>query len=57
MREIKIVSSDEFEERNEINAKVSVTPDCKLIVEVPANTLVDKVIIKPEECEYGIMYS
>ena len=57
MREIKIVSSDEFEERTEIKAKVSVTPDCKLVVEVPANTLVDKVIIKPEECEYGIMYS
>lgn len=57
MREIKIVSSDEFEEKSEINAKVSVTPDCKLIVEVPANTLIDKVIIKPEECEYGILYS
>ena len=57
MREIKIVSSDEFEERTEIKEKVSVTPDCKLVVEVPKNTLLDKVIIKPEECEYGIMYS
>ena len=57
MKEIKIVSSDEFEERTEIKAKVSVTPDCKLVVEVPKNTLLDKVIIKPEECEYGIMYS
>lgn len=57
MREIKIVTSDEFEERTEISAKVSVTPDYKLVVEVPANILLDKVIIKPEACEYGFLYS
>lgn len=57
MKEIRVVTSDEFQERTEINARVSVTPDYKLVVEVPANTLLDKVIIKPETCEYGFLYS
>ena len=57
MNELKIVPESEFKDK-ELMANVNVykTKNLNLVIEVPNNTLVSHVIIKPSDVGYGIMY-
>ena len=57
MNELKIVPESEFKDKElMVNVNVYKTKNLNLVIEVPNNTLVNHIIIKPGNVGYGIMY-
>ena len=57
MNEIKIIGVEELSKLTEIKGKLFESPDGSLVVEVPEGTMIKGVLIKPVNCDYGILYS